>query len=152
MKARVYARPGGSQRRCEGGAPGPGPRSPGAAAGQHGLHLARGIVGGGTGGEVQEGRGSGLGPSSAGPWYHMTPPTATPPTEGPPPGHAPRRCAARCPSPGVWPLAAWVTPVPERYSPRVTRAEESSLNSEKDVSFSSSFSFAQGLAVTSNAQ
>ena len=58
MKARVYARPDGSQRRCDGGAPGRGPLSPGAAAGQHGLHLALGIVGGGTGGEVQEGRGS----------------------------------------------------------------------------------------------
>lgn len=104
VKARVYARPDGSQKRCDGGAPGRGPLSPGAAAGQHGLHLARGIVGGGTGGEVQEGRGSGLGPSSARPWYQMTPPTATPPTEGPPPDHAPDGSppAAPVPESGPW--------------------------------------------------
>lgn len=105
------------------------------------------------GGEVQEGWGSRLGPSGARPWCQMTPPTTTPPTEGPPPDHAPDGGPARrpCTRPGVSPLAAWVTPVPVRYSPRVTRAEESSLNSEKDVSFSS-FSFAQGLAVTSSTQ
>lgn len=154
MKAHMCAHPDGSQRRCDGGAPGQGPLSPGAAAGQHGLHLSGG-VGGGTGGEVQEGWGSRPGPSGAGALVSDDP-AHNHPTHGGaasrPRPRRPRPARRPCTRPGVSPLAAWVTPVPVRYSPRVTRAEESSVNSEKDVSFSSSFSFAQGLAVTSSAQ
>lgn len=94
VKPHVCAHPDGSQRRCDGGAPGQGPLSPGAAVGQHGPHLA-GAVGGGMGGEVQEGWGSRLRPSGARPWCQMTPPTTTPPTEGPPPDHAPDGPAQR---------------------------------------------------------
>lgn len=105
------------------------------AVGQHGP-TCRGL-GGGMGGEVQEGWGSPLEPLVPGPGVrHRARPGHPPtrrslPTLRPRPGGRPD--APPAPGRESRPWLHGVTPVPVRYSPRVTRAEESSLNSEKDV-------------------